>query len=90
MVLYDGSEDDGTDGNGGGNNPPLLENQDKATTAWINEDKNGDYYLVIDMPHKDNFNIFVKDKFKRGFNDVINHYVDEGELQEDGFNGGGD
>lgn len=30
--------------------PPLFENEDHGITAWINEDKNGNYYLVLRLP----------------------------------------
>lgn len=86
MVLYDGNEQDDNGKQGG--NPPLLENQDLAVAVWINEDVNGDYYLRVDLPFVSNFNIFVKDKFKGGFNDVIDHYISEGELTEEAIQGG--
>jgi len=41
--------------------PPIFQNNSIGVAAWPNKDKNGDWYLRIDPPFFDAFNLFVND-----------------------------
>lgn len=48
---------------------PVLANQTLGIAAWANKDKNGDFYLTVQVPLLQRFNLFVPDEYKEEFNE---------------------
>jgi hypothetical protein len=77
-------------GSNSGSNIPLLQNGGMGIALWVNVDKNGNYYLSVQVPLIRNFNVFVTDRFKTEFNELINHLISEGKLSKEAMKGGDD
>jgi len=57
---------------------PIFANQNIGAAAWANEDTNGNYYLSIQVPLVDRFNLFVPDEYKQAFNEFVDHIREKG------------
>lgn len=57
--------------------PPIFQNNSIGVAVWPNKDKNGDWYIRIDPPLFDAFNLFVNDDhegMKRTFNKFCENF----------------
>ncbi|MFB6209786.1 MAG: hypothetical protein ABEJ56_06665 [Candidatus Nanohaloarchaea archaeon] len=62
------------------NRPPLFQNRDQSVTGWIDEDRNGDYFLRLRLPlGLGSIPIFLNDaeyeEAQDGFNELVEKRV---------------
>lgn len=80
QTLYDSAEDEDSkpENTGSAGDLPIFANGSIGAAAWANEDQNGNYYLSIQVPLLDRFNLFVPDEYKAAFNEFVQHIQDGG------------
>lgn len=66
----------------GKRNPPLFINRDEGLTAWLDKDKNGNYFLRLRLPlGLGNVPIFLNDAVYEGiqknFDKLVEHHLEE-------------
>lgn len=62
--------------------PPLFRNDDHGITAWVDEDRNGNYFLRLRLPLGiGTVPIFVNDSeyvnLRENFNKLVDHQIEE-------------
>ena len=68
-------------------NKPLLTGGDENLTGWVSQDKQGNYYLSLDLPlGLGRTPMFVNDAFKDAFNQMIQHLIEKDELDPEAIN----
>ena len=65
-------------------NRPLLTGGDENMAGWVSKDRQGNYYLSLELPlGLGSVPLFVNDSFKDVFNQMITSLINEGELDEE-------
>lgn len=68
-------------------NPPMFVNRDEGLTAWLDRDKNGNYFLRLRLPlGLGNIPIFLNDTVYSGIQENFDKLVDHHLEQKDGEN----
>jgi len=86
-TIYNQEEQEESNGSGTPNrktNRPILTGGDENLAAWVSEDKQGNYYLSVELPlGLGSVPVFVNDPFKDAFNQMVTYLIDQGELDEE-------
>lgn len=66
----------------GKRNPPMFVNRDEGLTAWLDKDKNGNYFLRLRLPlGLGNIPIFLNDTvysgIQKNFDKLVEHHLDQ-------------
>lgn len=74
-VVFDGDEDGKSSKSE--SLPPFASNGD--ISLWLEEDKNGDPYFVVDAPFLDSEPVFPADELKMGLGQLVEKWRDSRE-----------